>query len=549
MQVKVNGRSVILFQGATAGDAVLAYSRLSFGRVMTGKLIICDRFGNVTDPGGALAEGSEIKVKKTNTMNKRLSFFLMVWALLMGIQGCAQNQGEKQSSEIIILHTNDMHAKIDNLPKLAYLADSLRKSHPWVFLLAAGDNFTGNPVVDMIPDKGFPMIDLMNRCGFNASCLGNHEFDLGQDFLNKRVEQARFPFICCNLDASGAVFKQPEPFILLHAGKDVTLALLGMIQLDVNGLPSSHPSKMTGIRFTDGITKACEYRWLKKKYGILIGLSHLGVEEDVRLADSMPQFDLIIGGHSHTLIEKPMMEHGVMIVQAGSNLRYVGKTTLTVANGKITTKRDEVIPISVLNKSNPEMEELVRKYNRNEEFSKVVGVARKPLDGPDELGSLMTDALTDQLKVDIAFQNKGGIRTQSIPQGDITMKDIYKLDPFNNQVVIFRMNVAEIKSLICYGYKQEKEIDLQVSGISYIIRDKGNHQCASVELKSIGGKPLDPLKDYTVAMNNYMAVTYKFDHRDPGTAAVVTTAEALIGYLKTVKEVNYQGTKRASVNP
>jgi len=244
-----------------------------------------------------------------------------------------------------------------------------------------------------------------------------------------------------------------------------------------------------------------------------------------------------------------MMENGVMIVQAGSNLKYVGKATLTVENGKITSKRDEVILLSALNKSNPEMDELVRKYNQNEEFSKVIARARKPLEGVDELGSLMTDALTDQLKVDIAFQNKGGIRVQSLAQGDITIKDIYKLDPFNNQVVIFRMNFDEMKSLICYGYQLEKEIDLQVSGLTYTITDNWNHRCGDVEIQGPGGKPLDPSKDYTVAMNNYMAVTYKFDHRDPGTAASITTSEALIDYLKIKKEVDYQGVKRTSVKP
>ncbi len=480
-------------------------------------------------------------------MNKRVSLILAVTAFLCTSTGVAQKSDKAGPTEVIILHVNDMHAKIDNLPKLAYLADSLRKEHPYLFLVSAGDNFTGNPVVDMVPEKGFPMIDLMNHCGFDVSCLGNHEFDLGQDFLNKRVEEAKFPFICCNLDASGAIFHQPKPYIVLNAGPEITLALLGIIQLDANGLPSSHPSKMTGIRFFDGIAKAREYAGLKEEYGILIGLSHLGVEDDVRLADSVPQFDLIIGGHSHTLIEKPMVENGVTIVQAGANLRVVGKTTLTVENGKITSIRDEVIPMSTLNKSNPEMEELVKNYNQNEEFSKVVGMALKPLEGEAELGSLMTDALTSEMNVDFAFQNAGGIRIHSLPAGAITLKDIYKLDPFNNQVVVFKMNAREIQSLICYGYQLEKGIDLQASGMTYVVTDKGDFVCEKADMRDLSGKQLDPDKIYSVAMNNYMAVTYKFEHCDAGSAVSVTTAEALINFLKAKKEVDYSGVKRASV--
>lgn len=480
-------------------------------------------------------------------MNRSPRLFLTSAFFLFSTLAYTQGSSDQKQTEIIILHTNDMHAKIDNMAKLAYLADSLRSLHPCVFLVAAGDNFTGNPVVDMIPDKGYPMIDLMNRCGFDVSALGNHEFDMGQNFLNKRLEQAHFPFISCNVDVSEAEVHPLKPYLLLTTKNGISLALLGIIQLDENGLPSSHPSKMTGIKFTDGLRKAREFAWLKERYGILVGLSHLGVEDDVRLADSMPQFDMIIGGHSHTLLEKPLMENGVMIVQAGSGLKYIGKTTLLVENGHVINRLDEVIPASILKKENQEVRKLIDQYNDNKAFSKVIGVAEKPMSGPEELGSLMTDALTSQLKVDFAFQNKGGIRSYELAEGDITLKDLYKLDPFNNQVVVFKMNAAELQSLICYGYTLEKDIDLQVSGMTYIVTDNGKNQCAGVVMVDKSGNPLDSAKEYTVAMNNYMAVTYKFDHRDQGTTSPLTTAEALINYLNLVKKVNYSGVKRASV--
>jgi 5'-nucleotidase len=103
--------------------------------------------------------------------------FAYLTAVLFLISTASFSQGKQ--TEVIILHTNDMHSKIDNMAKLAYLADSLRNHHPYVFLVSAGDNFTGNPVVDLVPDKGYPMIDLMNRCRFDVSALGNHEFDSG----------------------------------------------------------------------------------------------------------------------------------------------------------------------------------------------------------------------------------------------------------------------------------------------------------------------------------------------------------------------------------
>ncbi len=480
-------------------------------------------------------------------MTKRRFRLITGLIVLTLFQGHTQQNTPDNPQEVIILHVNDMHAKIDNLPKLAYLTDSLRKINSYVFLVSAGDNFTGNPVVDMIADKGFPMIDLMNRCGFNVSAIGNHEFDLGQDFLNKRLAQAKFPFICCNFDATGAVLKQPEPYIVLEAGNKIHIALLGIIELNDKGIPDTHPSKVTGIHFYDGISKAQEYTWLKKKYGILIGLTHLGVDTDKKLADLMPVFDEIIGGHSHTLSEKPMMENGVMIVQDGSNLNYIGKTTLRVENGHVTSIKDEIIPITALHKADPVLSELCNKYNQNEEFNKVAGIAEVSLKGYDALGSLMTDALTHQLGVDIAFQNQGGIRVFLLPQGPITIKDVYRLDPFSDQVVTFKMKTEEIKSLLHYSYKQEKKIDLQVSGMKYIITIDDQDHFLSIELYDDSGKPLDPLKEYTVVMNSYIAASYRFNHLDPGTTCSLTTAEILINYLKKVKRVNYSGIKRASI--
>ena len=467
--------------------------------------------------------------------------------LLVSVTSFSQKFSGKEKTEVIILHVNDMHAKIDDLSKLKYLADSLRSTHPHVFLLSAGDNFTGNPVVDMVADKGYPMIDLMNACRFTASCLGNHEFDLGQEMLNRRMEQATFPFLCGNVDAAGAILKQPRPFIVLDAGKDARIAVLGIIQRGENGLPDSHPSKMTGLKFSDGIATAQQYTYLKKQYGILVALTHLGVEDDARLAESMPQIDLIVGGHSHTVIDTGMIVNGVMIVQAGSGLKYVGKTTLHIENGKVTGRHEELIPMLAIPKKDPKAQASIDQYNSNEELNRVVGYAEKPVEGYDQLGSLMTDAITSGLKVDIAFQNRGGIRILSLPQGDITLNDVYKLDPFGNQVVTYRMTLAEIQSLICNAYNREKQIDLEVSGMTYTVFRDVSGLCSDMEMLDKSGAPLDASRTYTVAVNSYIAAGYRFDHADPGTSGMITTEQLLIDYLGKAGKVDYSGVRRAFV--
>ena len=473
---------------------------------------------------------------------KSLFLFLAVFSLFLTNNPLVA-QKHKKSTEILILHTNDMHSRIDNFGKLAYLADSLRKTHKYVFLLAAGDNFTGNPIVDMFPDKGFPMIELMNMLNFDATAIGNHEFDMGQELQNKRRKQANFPFISCNIDASGAVVMQPEPYILLEAGK-IKIPVLGLIQIGENGLPDSHPSRLEDIKFTDGVQKAKEFLWLKEKFGMLVCLSHLGVETDEVLAKTYPDLDLIIGGHSHTTMTKPMMVGNVMIVQAGSGLRQVGLTTLQVKKGKITDRNYELVQLANITKTDLEIQALIDKYNSNEEMNRPVGFAETAFSNQEELGCLMTDAITARMKLDFAFQNGGGIRISSLPQGNILLKDVFRLDPFGNQVVTFTMTADEIKSLICNAYNREKDLDLVPSGMTYTVIVNSEGLCTEVEMKDKAGNSLDTNKTYTVGINSYISASYKFDHTDPGTTNYNTSAQTLLDYLNEVKKVDYAGSKR-----
>ena len=475
---------------------------------------------------------------------KLKTFFLLLFAItLFSVQYDAVGQKHRKSTEIIILHANDMHSKIDNFGKLAYLADSLRKMHKYVFLVSAGDNFTGNPIVDMYPDNGYPMIDLMNMLHFDVTAIGNHEFDMGQELQNKRRAQATFPYISCNIDASQALVKQPEPYVILKAGK-IKIPFLGIIQIGENGLPDSHPSRLEGIKFTDGIAKAKDFMWLKEKYGMLIGLTHLGVEVDEPLAAAYPQFDVIIGGHSHTTMTKPMMVNDVMIVQTGSGLKNIGITTLQVTKGKITDRKYELVPLAGIKGTKPEVQAVIDKYNSNEEMSRVVAYAETAFANEEELGCMMTDAITAQMKIDFAFQNGGGIRIPTLPQGNIMLKDIFRLDPFGNQVVTFKMTYDEIKSLICNAYNREKSIDLVPSGMTYTVIVNSEGLCTDVEMKDMSGNLIDPAKTYTVGVNSYISASYKFNHTDPGTTNYNTTAQTLLDYLADVKKVNYAGVQR-----
>ncbi len=457
---------------------------------------------------------------------------------------------QKDTVKVIIVHVNDMHSQINNMSKLAFFIDSLKKTNPYVFLVSAGDNFTGNPVVDLYEEKGYPMIDLMNRCGFNLSAIGNHEFDMGQDLMNQRFAQARFPFICCNIDTklkSGAVLKQPKPYYILEAGK-VKIPVIGVLQLGQKGIPDSHPERLQGLFFTQGIKTVKENAGLKNKYGSLIVLSHLGVETDVQLAKRIPDLDVIIGGHSHTVLKRDSTIKRVMIVQTGSNLRNVGMLTLKFLDKKIVKKEYKLIPCAAISGVDTTVQKQIDLYNNNEKLNTVIGYTEKTIKGESELGNLMTDALTQQLHVDFAFQNSGGIRIDSLPKGDIKLSDIYRLDPFGNYAVILKMNSDEIATLLLNAYKMGNKPDLQVSGLRYTVVLTPDNEIKEIKLVDLKkNSELLKNKQYSVAMNSYIFAQYPFKHADKGYTLPTTCAEHLINYLTEKKNTNDLSVGRISV--
>ena len=175
-------------------------------------------------------------------------------------------------------------------------------------------------------------------------------------------------------------------------------------------------------------------------------------------------------------------------------------------------------------------------------FKEVIGTASEDISGLEELGSFFTDALRTEADLDIAFQNSGGLRIDKLPKGKIMMEQIFELDPFGNYLMVFKMNVNEIKSLIKSAYLGAG-IDLRVSGIHYILVTE-NGKIKNIHITDYQGNELDKDKLYKVGMNDFISSSYKFEHKDPGQSFGATTAEILISYIKKKRSINYKGVQR-----
>jgi 5'-nucleotidase / UDP-sugar diphosphatase len=475
-------------------------------------------------------------------MTKRIGILFIYFSFLFTGIGF----GQSDTTEIILFHTNDMHAKIDNYSKLAYIVKECKQSHPNVFLISAGDLFTGNPIVDQNDNKGLPMIELMNLVDYDLSCLGNHEFDYGQNQLSSLMIKSSFPFICANINTSGSDMKPMNPYQKLYTKDGISLGFVGLIQIEDNHLPATNPNNLNGISFSNPLKTVKKYVSYKDSSDIFIALTHIGFDQDIILATKYPFFDLIIGGHTHTKLDKGEFRGNTLIVQADSHMDYLGKITLIVVNHKLVSKEETLIDLRSYPNMDSEVSEFIRRYNQNDYFKEVIGSATEEISGKDELGSLMTDAMQDTLKTDISFVNEGGIRLKFLPKGDISLKEIYQLSPFGNTYVILKLTTKEIKQLIEYTYQYENENDLQVSGILIDLYVNEQNALKRIELKDVNGEKLKS-GTYTVAVNNFMASAYKLKFLKKGIDSGIVDAQTTINYIKKKKTVSYKGVKRINI--
>ncbi|MCQ2320708.1 MAG: bifunctional metallophosphatase/5'-nucleotidase [Bacteroidales bacterium] len=478
---------------------------------------------------------------------KRHFLFFLCLALLCSCQG-NHNDGNAKSDfksdsnlekEIVILSVNDMHSSIDMFPKFAALVDSLRNVYPDMLVFSAGDNRTGNPVNDQYNPVNFPMISLMNKVGFDLSAVGNHEWDAGTDNLQQNIKQADFPFVCANVTQKDGLNLDIKPYVMLE-NQGVKIAVVGMIEVRHDGIPGAHPSNLTQVSFKKAIDAMPEYQYLREQCDVMIVLSHLGFEDDVEVAQATPYLDVILGGHTHTLVEFPTEHNGVLVTQAGSHLKYATLTKIKVKDGKVTGKEAITLDVKAFRKSDKEVKAMVDGFNDSPTLNESIGKALTKFDNPEELGCFMTDAIREVSGADFAFQNTGGVRVNYLKAGPITVKDIYTIDPFGNEIVVFEMTGQQVKNFIVDTYRKNGGYPSYVSGMTYEMQTNGK---LSAYVTTNSGR-FSTKETYKVAMNSYMASTVRFESLDDGQSQYMTSEEMMIEFLRRHKTVDYQGIRR-----
>jgi 5'-nucleotidase len=448
---------------------------------------------------------------------------------------------------VTILHTNDIHSRIESINKYDSTCNSDGEAERKCFggiariksaidmqrselsgqnilVLDAGDPFQGSLFYTTY--KGAAEAKFMEAIGYDAMAVGNHEFDDGPEGLAKFIDAVSFPVVSGNLDLS------QEPVLKNHVKDSVVINVggqkIGIVSaLATDTVDTSSPGD--NVKFIDEIEALKEDVAAMEANGVnkIIALTHVGLPMDIQIAKSVPGIDLIIGGHSHTKMlneegsshSYPEMIGNVPVVQAYAYSKYLGKLTVSFdGSGNITSASGDpilldasIVPDEETAKSIAEMAAPIEEMKK-----KIVAKAASDIDGDRancrvrecHMGNLVTDAMLERVSgqgVEIAIQNGGGLRA-SIGSGDITMGDVLTVLPFQNTLSTFEVTGETIIAALENGVSQMEEVKgrfPQVAGISFVVNPSAKVGSRISEVL-VGGSPIDRGRTYKVVSNNYV---------------------------------------------
>ncbi|WP_080843959.1 5'-nucleotidase C-terminal domain-containing protein [Cytobacillus gottheilii] len=444
---------------------------------------------------------------------------------------------QESGFNLSIMHTNDSHAHVEQYPYLISAVKELRAEKQNSVLLDAGDVFSGTLFFRQY--EGLADLHFMNELQFDAMTFGNHEFDKDSQVLANFIEEMKFPMVSANVNVTNDEILSPyfkdeigtadsEASIFPAIVKEIDgekVGIFGLTTEDTEFLAS--PSE--DVVFEDAVVKAQETVELLENAGVnkIIALTHLGYTPDLNLANEVDGIDVIVGGHSHTIIDETVVvekEEPTLIVQTGEYLTNLGLLDVTFdENGVITKHAGELLELEKY-EADSQAQEKVNEFQQPliEMEQEVVGHTTVNLNGErndvrtkeTNLGNLIADGMlakaNEFVKTDIAIQNGGGIRA-SINEGDITLGEVLTVLPFGNTLVTIELTGEEILAALEHSVGSVETGEgrfLQVAGMQfkYDQNKPAGQRVWSVEVKTDNGfEPLNLEQMYNVATNAYTA--------------------------------------------
>lgn len=439
-------------------------------------------------------------------MNRKYAIVLLLAIVVLA--GAFTYRSEFREREVVILSTNDIHANISNFARLAEAVERCRDTVATV-LVDAGDRWTGNAFVDLA-DGRRPIYDLMNELGYDAATLGNHEFDRGTAFLRDAVEYADFDIVCANVKNVSADFMDMRPSVTVKTDNGVRIRFVGVVTNYDNGHPDGNNEIFEGLEFPDPMEAACEAAEGSDNGDVLVLLSHMARDKDFEFAERCDRYDVIIGGHSHDVVDT--LVNRTVIGQTGNKLKLVGATRIRMKGNRIASIDYENIPLDRYGED-AEFAVRVAEIESNPELRKSVGTLGADLDKVG-LADMETTLIARAMGADIGFYHYGGIRLSELPAGGVSMSTLFDLEPFFSQIYTMTMTPQQMRDMIVTKYndtgnaKESHRIDL-FSTTPYTIVLDGDGEATDVVFPKLREGVA-----YKVAMADYIAKKYDYEASD-----------------------------------
>jgi len=397
---------------------------------------------------------------------------------------------------LTILHTNDVHSHYDQFNAAATdctkeqskkkecyggtarhktLIDEFRKKNKNTLLLDAGDQFQGSLFFTYY--KGKLNSKVLNLLGYNATGIGNHEFDKGPDVLASHISRLDMPVLCANINATAnhALNKVIKPY---HIFEEYNLAIIGYITDTAGGISNAGPDLdfYDPIPIVQGYVDELHNKGIKR----IFTLSHNGYKPDMKLAANTHGIAVHIGGHSHTLLAndtslpdydlasgpyptvvKNSKGDDTLIVHAFWAGKYFGHLDVSLdKDGRVKNYTGGPILVDKSISQDPDVQELVENWREPFEgyIKRVIGVAKGEFDQSTcqseecTMGNLISDSMLVTSRrskkiVNAAILNSGGIRA-GLLKGNITWANIMTILPFENSVVKINMTGQNITNML-----------------------------------------------------------------------------------------------------
>ena len=434
--------------------------------------------------------------------------------------------------KLTILHSNDLHGdflaeKIDEkliggVSMLSGYVNKVRNEEQNTIYCIAGDMFRGS-VIDS-EFRGVSTIEIMNMLSPDVVTIGNHEIDYGIAHLLFLEKCAKFPIINANLHVTtnDARLFRSHHIIEMDGMRILFIGILTETVLSMAKKEALVGSLVDVHDAATEIERICNaYHSMDIDCTVL--LTHIGFEEDKLLAaqlDPSLGVDIIIGGHSHTYLERPEEVNGILIAQAGTGTDQIGRFDLEIDTdtNRIRSYAWKSIPITdehcprdtaLENILDPYKREAEKKYNR------VVTRLKRRLTHPSwyqetELGGLLADILQDSLRLDMMLVGSGSIRVSEI--GPIVLfSDLMECLPYDDSAIALWVTGAQLKQMILFMLRDEVWEGahcefFQFSAGVRVVYDRHNHGFKEF---SLNGEPIDEGKIYKIGLQYYFYLNMK----------------------------------------